>query len=97
MHNNIFKRRFVKNNKKRNIRNLEKIRRIRKGINGKKRKREIQYTFTFGFCGAKNESYMKVFVKRGRGGVPPAFLYAVALAHPVVYFHFRILQGKETC
>ena len=59
---------------------------------------KIQYTFTFGFCGAKkNESYMKVFVKRGRGGVPPAFLYAVALAHPVVYFHFRILREKETC
>ena len=29
------------------------------------------------------------------GGVPPAFLFAVALAHPVVYSHFRILQGKK--
>ena len=28
-------------------------------------------------------------------GVPPAFLFAVALAHPVVYSHFRILQGKK--
>ena len=29
------------------------------------------------------------------GGVPPAFLFAVALAHPVVYSHFRILQSKK--
>ena len=29
------------------------------------------------------------------GGVPPAFLFAVALAHPVVYSYFRILQGKK--
>ena len=28
-------------------------------------------------------------------GVPPAFLFAVALAHPVVYSHFRILQSKK--
>ena len=32
---------------------------------------------------------------RQGGGVPPAFLFAVALAHPVVYSHFRILQGKK--
>ena len=29
------------------------------------------------------------------GGVPPAFLFAVALAHPVVYSHFRILRSKK--
>ena len=29
------------------------------------------------------------------GGVPPAFLFAVALAHPVVYSYFRILQSKK--
>ena len=28
-------------------------------------------------------------------GVPPAFLFAVALAHPVVYSYFRILRSKK--
>ena len=45
---------------------------------------------------------MRAFRRRRRlwrdkagGGVTPAFLFAVALAHPVVYSHFRILQGKK--
>ena len=29
------------------------------------------------------------------GGEQALFLYAVALAYPVVYSHFRILQGKK--
>ena len=34
-------------------------------INGKKRRKKYNINiFTFGFCGAKNESYMKRFGKR---------------------------------